>query len=76
MRQIEHAVRLGPLAARVKHLNSDVMKVYDAATTDEKRQLDPIAYGSTTLCWKRERVRANIGIFIEQVSTPCSVQKC
>lgn len=41
--QIEHDVRLGPLAARVNHFKySDFLKVYEAATPEEKKQLDPI----------------------------------
>lgn len=41
--QIEHDVRLGPLAARVNHFKyGDFMKVYEAATPAEKKQLDPI----------------------------------
>jgi hypothetical protein len=36
-------VRLGPLAARVNHFKyGDFMKVYEAATPAEKKQLDPI----------------------------------
>ena len=43
MRQIEHDVRLGPLAARVNSFKyADFMKVYEAATPEEKKQLDPI----------------------------------
>jgi hypothetical protein len=43
VRQIEHDVRLGPLAARVNHFKySDFMRVYEAATPEEKKQLDPI----------------------------------
>jgi hypothetical protein len=42
-RQLRHDVLLGPLAARVNHFKySDFMKVYEAASADEKRQLDPI----------------------------------
>ena len=41
--QIEHDVRLGPLATRVNHFKyGDFMKVYEAATPTEKKQLDPI----------------------------------
>jgi hypothetical protein len=50
-RQLRHDVQLGPLAARVNHFKySDFMKVYEAATPEEKKQLDPI----------RERKRTNL----------------
>jgi hypothetical protein len=42
-RQLRHDVQLGPLAARVNHFKySDFMKVYGAATHEEKQELDPI----------------------------------
>jgi GGDEF domain-containing protein/2'-5' RNA ligase len=42
-RRLRHDVLLGPLAARVNHFKySDFMKVYEAATPEEKKQLDPI----------------------------------
>ena len=42
-RQLRHDVLLGPLAARVNHFKySDFTKVYEAATPEEKKQLDPI----------------------------------
>ena len=42
-RQLRHDVLLGPLAARVNHFKySDFIKVYEAATPEEQKQLDPI----------------------------------
>src|SRR4029077_7301119 len=42
-RQLRHDVLLGPLAARVNHFKySDFIKVYEVATPEEKKQLDPI----------------------------------
>lgn len=42
-RQLRHDVQLGPLAARVNHFKyPDFMKIYEAATPEEKKQLDPI----------------------------------
>jgi len=50
-RQLRHDVQLGPLAARVNRFKySDFMKIYEAATAEEKKQLDPM----------RERKRANL----------------
>ena len=43
VREIEHDVRLGPLAARVSHFTyANFLKVYEAATPEEKKQLAPI----------------------------------
>ena len=42
-KRLRHDVLLGPLAARVNHFKySDLTKVYEAATPEEKKQLDPI----------------------------------
>ena len=43
VRQMQHDVHLGPLAARVHHFSyPDFMRVYDVATPEEKKQLEPI----------------------------------
>ena len=53
-REIEYDVKLGPLAVRVEHFKSgDFLKVYEAVTPGEKRQLDRIRLRNVRICCKK-----------------------